>query len=56
MGKHCTRMSFHLLNTNNTWEAEDCEKGSASYFICEQPLTPQLLSKCSLTAQLKIVK
>ncbi|XP_053396296.1 uncharacterized protein LOC123555101 isoform X2 [Mercenaria mercenaria] len=31
----CTRMSFHLFHTNNTWEAENCENGLASYFICE---------------------
>ncbi|XP_045208447.2 uncharacterized protein LOC123560297 [Mercenaria mercenaria] len=35
----CTRMSFYLYHTNNTWEVENCETGLASYFICEQSFT-----------------
>ncbi|XP_053379720.1 uncharacterized protein LOC123526988 isoform X2 [Mercenaria mercenaria] len=40
----CTRMSFHLFNTNNTWESENCETGLANYFICEHRLTDDMFN------------
>ncbi|XP_053381483.1 uncharacterized protein LOC123557124 isoform X2 [Mercenaria mercenaria] len=40
----CTRMSFHLFNTNNTWETENCEIGLANFFICEHRLTDDMFS------------
>jgi hypothetical protein len=40
----CTRMSFHLGRYNDTWEVEDCERGLAKYFVCDEVKTDTTIS------------
>ncbi|XP_060591138.1 uncharacterized protein LOC132746085 [Ruditapes philippinarum] len=44
----CTRMSFHLGRYNDTWEVEDCERGLAKYFVCEEGKTDTTISNKQL--------